>query len=139
MNNSNAKGSCLCGEVTYQISGNTGLFQYCHCSQCQKVTGSAHASNLFVLPTQFKWLNGEENVGRFQPENKKYFATAFCKTCGSSLPWLVQAGNVVVVPAGSLDSDPGISPIQNIFCSSKADWYTAPNSLPEYDELPTKK
>ena len=65
MNNSGAKGSCLCGEVEFEVTGNMGIFQYCHCSRCRKFTGSAHASNLFVSPDQFNWLKGEQSVVNF--------------------------------------------------------------------------
>ena len=131
-------GSCFCNNVTYEITGNLGIFQYCHCSRCRKFTGSAFASNIIVLPEQFKWLSGEEYIGRYEPHGPKYFATTFCKNCGSSLPWLVKTGKSVVVPAGTLDDDPGIRPIQNIFCASKAQWYVEPNTLPQYDEIPKK-
>lgn len=132
-------GSCLCGEVRYAISGNLGIFQYCHCSRCRKFTGSAFAANLLVAPESFRWLTGESLVGRFEPEDTKHFATAFCRRCGSSLPWLGKTGKAVVVPAGTLDDDPPIRPFQNIFHASRAGWYTDPGSLPAYDELPPKK
>ncbi|MGH1539883.1 MAG: GFA family protein [Arenicella sp.] len=138
MNNESKSGSCLCGEVGYEITGNLGIFQYCHCSRCRKFTGSAHASNLFVSPDQFKWVKGELFVSTFLPEETKHFATAFCNNCGSSLPWTSKSGKAVIIPAGTLDEHPGIEPFQNIFCASKADWYKAPNELPEHNELPRK-
>jgi hypothetical protein len=133
-----AAGSCLCGKIAYEITGNLGVFQYCHCSRCRKFTGSAHASNVFVAPGDFHWLKGEEYVGHYNPGHTKYFATAFCKRCGSSLPWLSKSGRVVVVPAGTLDDDPGIRPDKNIFCASRAEWYTSVESLPQHDEGPPR-
>jgi hypothetical protein len=139
MSDNKVNGSCFCKKVNYEISGNMGVFQYCHCSRCQKVTGSAHAANLFVAPDDFKWLSGEENVGRYDPPETKYFATSFCKNCGSPLPWLSKSGQVVIVPAGSLDGDPGIRPTQNIHCGSRSAWYTDASSLPEHEEMPPRK
>lgn len=131
-------GSCLCKQVTYVIDDNLGIFQYCHCSRCRKFTGSAFAANLLVRPESFKWLTGEALVGRFEPRDTKHFATSFCRNCGSSLPWLGKTGKAVIVPAGSLDVDPGIRPFQNIFFESRAVWYTDPATMPFYDELPVK-
>lgn len=131
-------GSCLCGNVAYEITGNLGLFQYCYCSRCRKFTGSAHAASLLVSPQQFRWLRGQESVGRYELEDAKHFATSFCKNCGSSLPWLGKTGRAVVVPAGTLDTDPKIKPLQNIFYGSRAPWYQDPQALPVYMELPTK-
>ena len=139
MSDAEVTGSCLCGKVTYGVTGNVGVFQYCHCSRCRKFTGTAFASNLLVSPDQFRWISGSDAVGRFEHPDAKYFATSFCTQCGSSLPWLGKTGKAVVVPAGTLDGDPGIRPSQNIFCASRAAWYKAPGSLPEFDELPTRK
>ena len=132
------RGHCLCNKVSYVITGHLGIFQYCHCSRCRKFSGSAFAANLLVSPADFQWLSGEEFVGRYEIEDAKHFATSFCKQCGSSLPWLGKSGKAVVVPAGSLDGDPGIKPVQNIFYGSRAVWYQPPDALPEYDELPPK-
>lgn len=135
---STTTGSCLCGEVSYELSGNMGIFQYCHCSRCRKFSGSAHSASLFVAPDQFRWLHGAEWVGRYEPTDSKHFATAFCKNCGSSLPWLTKTGKAVVVPAGTLDGDPAIKPTQNIFCSSGASWHVESSVLPKHAESPKK-
>ncbi|MFL0805241.1 MAG: GFA family protein [Agarilytica sp.] len=133
------QGTCLCGDVHYEIAGNLGVFQYCHCSRCRKFTGSAHGANLLVAPTDFTWTAGESKVGRFEHGDAKHFATSFCQRCGSSLPWLTQSGKAVVVPAGSLDDHPGIEPMHNIYYASRASWYQNVDDLVCYDELPTKK
>ncbi len=136
MDNNKIVGSCLCGKITFQFVGPIKVFQYCHCSRCQKVTGSAHASNIIIDPEQFTWLRGEELLGRFELPNTRHFATTFCKNCGSYLPWLTQSGKAFVIPAGSLDDDPGVRPIHNIFCADKASWYKTVDSLIKYQALP---
>jgi len=139
MESSIATGTCLCGNVSYELTGNLGIFQYCHCSRCRKFTGSIHAANLIVAPDQFKWITGVEYVGRYEVEEAKHFATCFCKQCGSSLPWMTQSKKAVVVPAGTLDTDPEIRPSQNIFWGSKACWYEDANHMQKFDELPERK
>lgn len=132
-------GSCLCGEVQYQITSNLGIFQYCHCSRCRKFTGSSYAANIIVAPNQFEWLEGEEYVGRYEVAEAKHFATAFCTNCGSSLPWLSKSAKAVIIPAGTLDDDPQIRPFQNIFDGSKASWYVEASELVKFEGLPVKK
>lgn len=132
-------GSCLCGDVKYQLEGPLKHFQYCHCSRCQKVSGSAHSANLFVPPDRFEWLSGEASVGRFEHPDARYFASCFCKNCGSSLPWLVQGGSNVVVPAGTLDDDLEIRPSQNLFWADHACWYEGVDQLPKNDGMPARK
>ncbi len=136
MINKTIKGSCLCGEVTYEAEGPLKVFQYCHCSRCRKFTGSAYASNIFVSPDRFHWINGKELIGRYECPGAKYFATTFCKQCGSSLPWEVQRGGNVIITAGTLDDDPGIRPMWNIFWQSKASWFEDVCKLPKHDEFP---
>jgi len=138
MQHKTTKGSCLCGSVSYQLSGPIKVFQYCHCSRCQKSTGSAHAANIIIDPVHFQWLSGEVLVGRYELEEAKYFATSFCKKCGSSLPWLTKTGQAVVIPAGTLDADPEVRPRHNIYCKDKAPWYIAVGELEQYEELPPK-
>lgn len=133
------KGSCLCGGVVYEIQPPFKIFQYCHCSRCRKFTGSAHSANLFVPPEQFSWLSGAELVGRYEEPAAKFFATCFCKRCGSSLPWAVQGGKNVVVPAGTLNEDPGIKPQQSVYWESRASWLVETCDLPKHAELPARK
>ena len=133
------KGSCLCGIVKYEIEPPFKIFQYCHCSRCRKFTGSVHSANLFVPLPQFKWLAGEEQVGKYDHKEAKYLATSFCKNCGSSLPWEVKGVPNMAVPVGTLDEDPEIKPQQNIYCGSQASWYVESSELPKYAELPVLK
>jgi len=139
MSDKKITGSCLCGEVSYEFTGPVKVFQYCHCTRCQKITGSAHASNIIIDPENFKWIKGKENVGRYELSEAKHFASSFCKTCGSSLPWITQSKKAMIVPAGTLDDDPKVKPIHNIFYADKACWYENVDGLVKYDELPTKK
>ncbi len=138
MQDNQVHGSCLCGKVAFVYTGEPKVFQYCHCSRCRKFTGSAHGANIIVAPEQFNWLKGEESVGRFELPEAAHFATAFCKSCGSSLPWLTQSKKAVVIPAGTLDDDPVIKPMHNIYYADMASWYVNVDALIKYAALPTK-
>lgn len=133
------KGGCLCHQVQYEVEAPFKVFQYCHCSRCRKLTGTVHSANLFVSPTQFRWTKGEEQIGRYQLPGAKYFSTAFCKNCGSTLPWQTNDGSNMVITAGTLDEDPGIKPQQNIFWASRAPWCVETSELPKNEELPPRK
>ena len=139
MSENTYQGSCLCGEVRYEFTGPVKVFQYCHCTRCQKVTGSAHASNIIIDPENFKWLAGENLVGRFEHPEARHFAVSFCQKCGSNLPWKTKSGKAHIVPAGTLDDDPEARPIHNIYYLDKAPWYVCLDDLVKYDELPVKK
>ncbi|GGK69397.1 GFA family protein [Amphritea balenae] len=132
-------GSCLCGSISYQFTGTPRGFQYCHCSRCQKITGSAHGAIMFVKPDQFEWLSGADLVSRFELPEAKFYASCFCSKCGSSLPWEIQGGGNVAIPAGSLDQDPGVRPTRNIFTNSDACWYEPASNLDNFAQGPVRR
>ncbi len=138
MSEKKIKGSCLCGAVSFSVTPPLKLFQYCHCSLCRKVSGSAHAANIFVKPEQLTWDSGADYVQRYEVPDVKYYATGFCKRCGSPLPWQTKDGRSVLVPAGSLNEDPGLKPKQNIFWESRAPWHIETGELPKFAEFPVK-
>ena len=115
-------GACLCGAVTFQLQDDFDQFQLCHCIQCQKTTGAAHAANLFTSPENIKWLTGHNLVRRFDVEGRS-ITNAFCSQCGSRVPFKSLSGGILVVPAGSLDETPSLQPQANIFWPERADWY----------------
>jgi len=130
------RGSCLCGEVRFEITGPCAKFAHCHCARCRKSTGAAHASNIYLAPEQLEWVAGEAAVTRFDLASAKSFARWFCRRCGSPVPRLSRSGRTVVVPAGSLDEEPAERPKARIFFGSAAGWACAADDLPRYDEYP---
>lgn len=129
------QGSCLCGEVKFELSGDFQSFFLCHCTRCQKDTGSAHAANLFAKANTLTWLQGESDVKTYQHLNSMH-AKSFCQKCGSALPTIAESINSVVVPAGSLDSPISIEPTAKIFVSRCANWSKNLGNVLSYKELP---
>ncbi len=130
------KGSCLCGGVSYEVQLPFLFFHYCHCSRCRKSTGTAHGANIFIKRDQFKWTKGEELVKRYELPSAEYFCTGFCTVCGSAMPWITRAGKHYLVPAGTLDDDPGSQPTRSVYWESRAPWYAQVSELPRFDEGP---
>lgn len=129
------QGSCLCGSVQFDICGSFEHFFLCHCTRCQKNSGSAHAANLFATGATLTWTRGQDDVRHFQLPDTRH-ARAFCQHCGSALPNTQMDGTLLVVPAGSLDSQVPIQPKAHIFCTSRASWDHDLEHIPHYDNLP---
>lgn len=128
------QGSCLCGAVTYQISGPFNMMVHCHCSMCRKHHGAAFATFVGAPLMSFKWLSGEDQVACYaSSENGR---RGFCRHCGSVTPTLVKEMDLALVPAGNLEGDPGVRPQSHVFVASKASWYTITDDLPQYEEYP---
>ena len=101
-----ARGSCLCGEVAFELVRAAGREMDCHCSRCRRAHSSVHVSNIFVDARKFRWLRGEEQVSNCGAPQDCHFESAFCRSCGSGLPRIVRSVGIVVVPAGTLEGMP---------------------------------
>lgn len=128
------RGSCLCGTVRFKVEGAFDSFYLCHCQHCKKDTGSAHAANLFSHSAKLSWQSGADAVTTFTLPGTRH-SRCFCKFCGSALPNTQEAG-VLIVPAGSLDTDVSILPTAHIFSSSKANWEKESGEVPTFEKLP---
>ncbi len=133
--NEKSNGSCLCGKVSFEILGEFESFFLCHCKYCQKDTGSAHAANLFSQNAEIKWLKGKEEVKTFNLPSTRHIKS-FCKECGSALPTEQKEEKLLVVPAGSLDSEISIRPKAHIFCSSEPSWSKDLISIDKFQKFP---
>ncbi len=136
MTSSTFGGGCLCGAVQYEISGEATKFYHCHCKRCRKASGTGHASNLLIKPGSVKWLKGEELIRSFKVPEAQRFTSRFCSVCGSQVPRYVKETNFIVIPAGSLDSEPPILPQGRIFWGSRASWSCNGDELPVHSEQP---
>ena len=126
-------GSCLCGEVRYIVAGIFDHFYLCHCSYCRKDTGSAHAANLFSATATLTWQCDQSSITSYRLPGTRH-ARSFCKTCGSAVPRT--SSNMIVVPAGSLDTDLAQTPNGNIFTGSRASWDNGLSSVPNFESFP---
>jgi hypothetical protein len=136
MNEANVRGSCLCGAVTYEASPPFKRMVHCHCSRCRKGTGTGHATNLIADPAGLRWLSGEDVITRYDHPSAKSFGKWFCSRCGSPVPRLSRNGTIFVIPAGSLDTVPPVSPTDHIFWGSRAPWACPSGGLPTHAEYP---
>jgi hypothetical protein len=135
MNDSVFHGGCLCGAVTFEITGALERMVHCHCSRCRRGTGTGHATNFLANPDQLTWLSGEQSIKRFDLPGAKSFAKWFCSNCGCPLPRPSRSGKLIV-PAGSLDCAPIGLPTAHIFWGSRAEWACESGGSPTYDTYP---
>ncbi|QDG78568.1 GFA family protein [Labrenzia sp. PHM005] len=128
-------GSCLCGSVEFTVEGDfDGLF-LCHCTSCQKDTGSAYAAILASSSAKLNWQTGAKDVATYTLPDKSH-ARSFCAQCGSALPILKHEGALLTVPAGSLKENPEAPPVGHIFMAEKAGWDEKLEDVPKYDAFP---
>ncbi|KAL2073568.1 hypothetical protein VTL71DRAFT_10894 [Oculimacula yallundae] len=107
-----AKGSCLCGEVTYKFSGTPALQALCHCAPCHKISGSTYTTNLLIPVQNFTVLTGSDNLRSFSMQHPSDLTLTvhFCVKCGTKIYKEGTAKGfkgVVIVQAGTLDGGIG--------------------------------
>ena len=126
------RGSCLCGEVSYEVNGPYLTHWHCHCSQCRRAHGAAFGSYAEINPENFRWLSGEELVTTYELVTGGY---CFCSKCGSNVA-ASSKGVVIQVTFGTMEGDPEVYPDEHIFVGSKASWVNINDGLPQHDEWP---
>jgi len=131
-------GGCLCGKVRFKVSGPFDQFHFCHCSRCRKSTGSAHATNVFGKINNLQWLQGETFIKRFDLPAAKQFARSFCTDCGSPLPHRSGDTEILIIPAGALDTAPSVLPQDHIFWADRSEWYEASLEVQRFDRYPKR-
>lgn len=125
------KGSCLCGKVKFQISGEPSSLSYCHCSRCRKSAG-VFSAVLIGKADDLTVTDGQDAITKFAPETGAKFERCFCKHCGTSLGDMA-SGDMYVIAASALDDDPKIKPSLHIHTASKPDWYEIDDDLLKFE------
>jgi hypothetical protein len=120
-------GHCLCGAVRFEVAEPLVSSRYCHCTRCQRRTGTAASPGAAVVPGSFRLLAGEELVKTWWPPDGGY-GKAFCTECGSHLySESPQDPDAKSVRLGAIDGDPGIRPTARQHVASAAVWEEIPD------------
>ncbi len=119
-------GGCLCGAVTYRVTGPLRPVIACHCAQCRKSSGhhvaaTSVARDDIEISGGVTWYQSSETARR-----------GFCGRCGSSLFWDGAGANLSIF-AGTLDGPTGLTLAGHIFCANKGDYYEIADDLPKAD------
>ncbi len=120
------QGSCLCGEVKFEISGYVSPVQNCHAARCRKATGGDFTPEMLAHGTGFRWTKGADRICVYTApllKSPPAYARAFCKTCGSPLPVELEGTPYMILNSGVLDIAPGELPPKYTTSNSKACWH----------------
>jgi hypothetical protein len=120
------RGGCLCGGVRFEVTEPLVSSSYCHCTRCQRRTGTAASAQARVAPGSLVITQGEDLVRAYEPEDG--WAKLFCSNCGSSLFSRNPDDHAVMsVRLGAFDDDPGIRPQWRQFVAYAAPWEPIPD------------
>ena len=117
-------GGCLCGAVRYVSDAEPALVAVCHCSTCQKNTGSAFSLNI-GLPSSSVSVTGKSlaTYADHTGASGKPFFRAFCSRCGSPIYGRGEAySGITFIKAGTLDDASWVKPGIHMWCADKQPW-----------------
>ena len=129
-------GGCLCGGVRFRVDAPLVVATYCHCTRCQRRTGTAASAQARIQPGSLTVTQGEELIRTYAPPDG--FPKLFCGACGSAL-WSQSTVDpeIISVRLGAFDGDPGIRPSLRQYVAYAASWEDIPDDgLPRHAERP---
>jgi hypothetical protein len=127
-------GGCGCGAVRFEVTAPLIAANYCHCTRCQRRSGTAASANARPAPGSFRLLSGQDKLRAWRPEGG--WEKCFCADCGSAVFSRHPTEPArMSIRMGAFDVDPGIRPTVRQFVAYAAAWEAIPeDGLPRHAE-----
>ncbi len=125
-------GSCHCAAITYEAEVDPTTAAICHCTDCQKLTGTAFRVSIRSIPGTFRLLTGVPRTYTKTAESGNKREQAFCEHCGSPI-YAATPGpepRTYNLRAGTIDQREQLRPKVQIWSRSRVSWLDALQSLP---------
>jgi hypothetical protein len=128
------KASCLCGGVTYEITGPIQRARYCHCVHCRKFSGTAHAAWGLIETAHLSVERSSVGISKYNSGNG---LRVFCSSCGSPL-WYEPTGlpQFRGIPLGVIDEEGVPEPQMHVWTRSKVSWAPISDELVQHNTHP---
>jgi hypothetical protein len=128
-------GRCLCGAVRFELSEPPTEAGYCHCTRCQRRTGTAASAQAWVDGGGFRLVEGEQLVKTWRHRDGGY-EKAFCGVCGAHLfSRNPDDPTQMSIRMSAFDGDPGVRPSWRAYVAYAAEWEPIPDDgLERYEE-----
>lgn len=136
MSDTKTSGSCHCGAVTYEISGEPMFAAHCCCTSCKKASGADHITAAFYMDAQID-LKGEVSCYSMTADSGATSKRHFCPTCGSRL-YSTNSGRAGVkgIQVGTMDNPTNIEPRAVVYSKDKNAWDSFNDALPQFEKMP---
>ena len=129
------EGGCLCGAVRYRVTDEPYLAAVCHCTNCQKISGSAFRIAAYFEESAVQIKSGALKTYEFRSdESDRWLKTEFCSTCGTTVSWTAEAfPGSRGISGGTFDSPNWIKPAMHTWTRSAAHWMAFPADVPVFE------
>ena len=124
-------GNCHCGAIRYEADIDPANVQVCHCSDCQRFSGSPYRVSVPAPRESFTLIAGTPRVYVKTADSGNKRVQAFCGTCASPIySSAVEDPPMYSLRVGCLDERASLAPRKQIWCDSALDWATDLGELP---------
>jgi hypothetical protein len=130
-------GGCICGAIRYRAGEEPLTYHVCHCTDCQRHTGTAFAESLVVRRRSFEVLRGSPRTYTVAIPNGHTRRGSFCGECSTRL-WgdPIKLPDVVILRPGTLDDRQGLRPVAHIWTRSAQPWVAIPADVAAFEAQP---
>ena len=118
-------GGCHCGHITYEAEVDPATVRVCHCTDCQKLTGTAFRATIASLPETFRLTSGTPKIYIKTAESGNKRAHGFCPECGTPIYSHCTRAEPVNLSAGVGGDRPArtiCATVRQIWCRSALPW-----------------
>lgn len=130
------EGGCLCGAIRYRVNDDPLTLYACHCTDCQRQSGSAFGLTMIVARTAFELLRGEPlELDLTTPDGRRR-RPRLCGACGTRVYNESSVEQVLAVRGGSADDIASLRPIGHIWTRSAQPWVVIPEGALSYPGQP---
>jgi len=125
------EGGCLCGTVRYCVTGKPLRAYICHCTFCQRRTGSAFAFLHWYEEEQVELIgDGLTIYEHTVDDTTRWFRLHFCKRCGTTVIGTNERRpSVRMIMAGTFDEPNWIEPQRHVWTRSAQHWMVYPENM----------
>ena len=129
-------GSCSCGGVTYEITGDPMMQLQCHCLNCQKSSGAGHNPIAVYTDDQVKVM-GKLTEFKYKGDSGKMATALFCPTCGSQMLGRAEVmPGTIAVRVGTMEDSAFFAPQIAVYEKRKRHWDQQQAQIPGFPMMP---
>ena len=135
------QGRCTCGEIRYRLTEAPLFVHCCHCTWCQRETGSAFALNAMIETAHVELLQGVPETVATPSASGKGQEVLRCPRCSVAV-WSHYAGAgraLAFVRVGTLDEPGRCPPDIHIYTATRLPWVTLDDRVPAVPEYYSRK
>lgn len=129
-------GSCLCRDVGYSLTEDPVTLYACHCTDCQRQTGTSFALSMIVRREALSLIRGQPNEYAVEMPDGRFKRSHFCGRCSTRLWGPSTVTGLAVLEPGTLDDTSWLHPVGHIWTRSAQPWVQIPESSLRFDQQP---